>query len=293
MTTIACQVIADSVSPQGKRLTTIKARYPRFIHSELMTHRVFSRNASSSRAIPVSKLIADVRDNPVIPIHWGKNEPGMQANSQLEGTERQLAKNAWDAARFEALAHAHLLNRAGAHKQIINRILEPFAHITVVITATEWANFLALRDHKDAEPHIALLANEIKRAIRFSDPEPLKPGQWHLPFTKDLDQTYHLSDRIKVSVARCASVSYKTVDGLDMTMERAVALHDKLLASAPLHASPAEHQATPDLWVEGFKGPYGEWRCDHYAASHMHGNLKGWCQYRKLIPGENIQEMPL
>ena len=99
---------------------------------------------------------------------------------------------------------------------------------------------------------------------------PLKPGQWHLPFVEVGDEA-----TISLSVARCASTSYKTVDGFDMTPERAVALHDKLVAAQPMHASPCEHQATPDTWL------WGGWQ-----ESQEHGNFVGWRQYRKTLAGE-------
>ena len=152
--TITAKIIADSISPAGARLTTLQLRYPRFIHAEFMTHRMFSRNASSSRAIPVERLIQDVLDDPAMPVFWGKNQPGMQAREDhhaLVGGEGVSGYDhfddsitreaAWLISRGIAIQHAREFAKAGYHKQIVNRLLEPFSHINVVVTATEWENF--------------------------------------------------------------------------------------------------------------------------------------------------------
>ena len=208
-----------------------------------------SRNASSSRAIPVERLIADVIADPAEPLYWGANKPGMQAGEELTGMSLHEAKCIWRLAMANAAGSARNLATCGAHKQIVNRLLEPFSHITVVVTATAWSNFFALRDHPDAEPHIRMLAQAVRKARDEATVQTLKPGEWHLPFVdlgcyaKDIRGDGEFVDPyIKLSVARCASTSYKTVEGFDMTMERALALHDKLRAANPMHASPFEHQ---------------------------------------------------
>lgn len=319
MTTIKAEIIADSINGYGNRLTTMQLRYPRWIHAEGRTHRQMhigesefyyddalygeprtpslmedpnlSRNASSSRAIPVSKLIQDVIDDPAVPIFWGKNQKGMQADEECnesvllryEGTSflNYTREQAWLEARNRAIEIARAYDGAGYHKQIVNRLLEPFSHINVVVTATEWTNFFGLRRHKDAEPHINLLADRMWEAMQSSKPRVLLPGEWHLPYVDRAElQRYGFDAAIKMSVARCASVSYKTVDGLDMTPERAVSLYDRLLSAQPLHASPAEHQGTPD---DKFYPPRVGWK-----NPNQHGNFKGWIQYRKTLPGECI-----
>lgn len=294
MTTISAEVICHSKhSETAKEIVTLRLRYPRFIHSEFMTHRVFSRNASSSRAIPVSKLIQDVTNDPAVPLFWGKNQKGMQAGEEHDarvkrGGEDITREQAWLGARYNAVLVARAFDEAGYHKQIVNRLLEPFSHITVVVTATEWSNFFALRDHPDAEPHIRLLAQRMKTAIAASEPKILVAGEWHLPFITDQDWNWYLwrddysfnealENIIKVSVARCASTSYKTVDGFDMTPDRAVTLYYKLVSSAPLHASPCEHQAYADHLDD----------VGDYYSPKLHGNFVGFIQYRKLIPGES------
>lgn len=309
MTTISAKIIADSVSSEGSRLTTMQLRYPRCIHSEFMTHRVFSRNASSSRAVPVERLIQDVLDDPFVPLHWGKNQRGMQADeecdelvevrrfeySQNEMTlgydeviERVGRETAWMEARDRAVEMARNFSEARYHKQVVNRLLEPFSHINVLVTATEWNNFFELRDHPDAEPHFQLLAKEMRKARDESTPVELIPGEWHLPYVSVADRI-HADDAgdsnllVKLSVARCARVSYLTQDGLQPLIENDLALYDRLVGSRPLHASPAEHQATPDSIIPGYEGPYGEWRAGGWERPSLWGNLRGWKQYRKML----------
>lgn len=307
MTTISAQTVLRSrnaVCPD-KVLSTLLLRYPRWIHAEFMTHRAFSRNAASSRAIPTRKLLQDVIDNPAIPLFWGKNQPGMQAGEEhnayvfapvpmgyggkrleLEQSKGRTREEAWLNARDLAVMSAKAFMEAGYHKQIVNRLLEPFAHITVLVSATEWDNFLELRDHEDAEPHIRMLAQEIRKCLeRTDDIQTLQPGEWHLPLVDSTASRVNGSDlsrsvgeelqcAIKLSVARCASTSYKTVDGFDMTLERAIALHDRLLASKPIHASPAEHVAQADRVTLPFK----EW--EH---PEQHRNFVGFRQYRAMV----------
>ena len=256
--TITATVIADSIADGCPRLTTMQLRYPRFIHSEFMTHRAFSRNASSSRAIPVERLIQDVLDDPAMPIHWGANKPGMQAGEEVK--EVYWCDETWLNARGDAVLNAHYLVELGVHKQHINRLLEPFAHINVLVTATEdaYAHFFALRDHPDAQPEIAALARAMRAAMAQSKPLPMRLDEWHTPYC-DPD-----GDR-RISAARCASVSYKTVDGKPMTIDKALQIYDKLAGSDPIHASPFEHIARPD--PDGGKGcrnftNWHQWRSD-------------------------------
>lgn len=278
--TIEATMIADSISAEGVRLSTLQLRYPRFIHAELMTHRVFSRNASSSRAIPVERMIEDLRRDPAMPVFWGSNKPGMQAGDELTGVPLSAARRSWLNAMSAAIGYAKNMMDEGLHKQIANRILEPWAHINVVVTATDWENFFALRRHKDAQPEIKALADEIYLAMKISTPLLTQPGQWHLPYVDDRE-LLSLELSKKVSVARCARVSYLTHDGRKTTVEEDLALYDRLLGAQPLHASPAEHQATPDRQLDIMGKPTwqnpNEW-----------GNFRGWRQYRKMLPGEFI-----
>lgn len=311
MTDIWAKVICDHVSAQGIRITTMHLRYPRFIHAELMTHRVFSRNARSSRAVPVDKMIKEVVDNPVIPIHWGAAQKGMQAYEEcqelvsLPDANRYsiwpyTSEQAWIEARDQSLSVARAFNSAGYHKQIINRLLEPFMHIDTLITATEWTNFFALRDHVAAEPHMQVLARAMKRAMSENIPTYLPAGVWHHPYANYSDypnaidylrnqrQIMPTHERVedvmlKLSVARCARISYEPFDG-DGSIAKEMARYELLVGSHPMHASPAEHQATPDRYIDPLAiAP--EWKNPSF-----HGNFRGYIQYRKTIPGECVRE---
>lgn len=253
MANIEAKIIADSISEAGSRLTTMELRYPRFIHAEVLTHRSFSRNASSSRAIPVRKMLAQVWSDPAMPEHWGANRAGMQARSELVGVRRTAARWLWRAASKAACGFAWLAMRLGLHKQVANRLLEPWQRISVVVTSTEWDNFFALRAHPDAQPEIRVLAEQMRDAMAASTPRLLRAGQWHTPYFNggySLDSLGH-----RCSVARCARVSYLTHDGKKPESSADFLLHDKLLYSDPPHLSPFEHQATPAAgWHANFNG---------------------------------------
>ncbi len=283
--TIEATIVADSFSNSGSRITTFLLRYPRFIHAEFMTHRMFSRNASSSRAIPVSKLIEDLRWDPAMPIHWGVNQKGMQADNELDSIIQSNCEATWLSAMERAIQHAEALIGYGLHKQLANRILEPWAHINVVCTATEFENFYHLRRHKDAQPEMQALANAMYDAQLQSQPKLKLEGEWHLPFVREHEESYPLDERKMVSVARCARVSYLTHDGRETTTEEDEELYRRLLGAAPLHASPAEHQATPLVNLNTNTTDYLD---PVYRGTHLQGNLKGWMQLRKTLPGENI-----
>lgn len=272
--TISVKVIEDSISEKNVRLTTLQLMYPRFIHSEFLTHRVFSRNASSSRAIPVAKMIEQARTNPAMPIHWGTNQSGMQAKSELLPEMLERAKTEWIRAAESAVEHAQTLMELGLHKQVANRVLEPFQHIHVIVTATEWVNFFELRTHTDAQPEFQELALQMKAAMINSIPTLLKDNEWHLPYVTDIDQSdvraMNLDSKalLKLSAARCARVSYLTHDGKAPDIDKDLALYDRLITMKPAHASPIEHQATPNNSKE-------------YA--YLQGNFIGWVQFRKLV----------
>ncbi|QJA43141.1 hypothetical protein [Phaeobacter phage MD18] len=287
----------DGFFDRAPEIITFQLRYPRFIHAEFMTHRKFSRNASSSRAIPVHKMIANLRADTAMPIHWGKNQPGMQAfeehdaliygvcgeldmvDNRVEGVTKEAA---WLQARDRAIEVAEAFNAAKYHKQIVNRILEPFMHIDVIVTATNYDNFFWLRRHKDAQPEIKVLADKMWEALQASTPRVLAPGEWHMPYVREHEMAmYDLDTLLKVSTARCARVSYLTHDGENPDLESDVGLYERLVGSAPLHASPPEHQAKADEASWGETGPAWD-------NEHLSGNFDpGWVQHRKLLDGEH------
>jgi thymidylate synthase ThyX len=215
-----------------------------------MTHRMFSRNASSSRAIPVSKMIADIRRDPAGPVHWGKNQPGMQARAELEGDDIEDAKAVWIDAWDSAISYAEELHAIGAHKQIVNRLLEPFMHISVVVTATEWANFFHLRLHPDAQPEIQALAQAMKAAMDGNCPTQIADHDWHLPYVDAADRkdvSNNVAALKAISAARCARVSYLNHDGEKPELDKDLTLARQLWESG--HLSPFEHQAKPEEGV--------------------------------------------
>jgi thymidylate synthase ThyX len=264
------RVLADSVNPAGCRLTTLEVTYPRFIHAEILTHRSHSRNSASSRAIPVNKLLERIENHPVIPLHWGKNQSGMQAYEVLTPFEESECQRIWLEARDDAVRHAKALMALGLHKQIANRLLEPFMWITVILSATDWRHFYALRCHEAAEPHFQKIAGMMRETMAASTPKQLAAGEWHLPLTGfPGDEALSLEDLIKVSTARCARVSYLTHNN-ERDVQADIDLHDRLHTGN--HWSPFEHVA------------------ETLQSNMRHGNFKGFRQYRKFFPLEFLQD---
>lgn len=285
---ILATVVAHSIAPDGDQIATLELEYPRFIHSELMTHRLFSRNAASSRAIPAKRVRQQVRENPAMPVHWGRNMAGMQAKSKLTGLRLTLAGYLWRKASRVACRLHWAMERIGLHKQLCNRILEPWQLMKVVVTSTEWDNFMHLRIHKDAQPEIYALSLEMKRALEFSEAKELSKGGWHLPYITEEHEGLSLEDKLAVSVSCCAQVSYRR---LDDDVEKARAIVKRLRTSDRIHASPFEHQARV---MPKVNAPDRNWRSIQ-GVSHIDrerniwsGNFKNWVQHRKLIPNEAV-----
>jgi len=297
------KVLADSRSPAGYRLTTLEATFPRFVLAEFNTHRVFSRNSASSRAIPIAKQLRRVLEEPYVPIEFGSNQPGMQAGPPLSGERLETAEAEWLRARDDAVRRVlgliaapeafgpdedllEILARVeeaireksqpgewlNVHKQVANRLLEPFMWHTVIVTATEWDNFWNLRCHPGAQPEIRLIAERMRAATEASEPAELDWDEWHLPLVRpeDREQVASIDDLVKISAGRCARVSYLTHAG-KRDLDADVQLHDRLLESG--HMSPLEHPARPLSEAELAEG---EWS----------GNFRGWLSYRKGISGE-------
>jgi len=309
------EAILASVSENSPPIYTVRLRYWRALHGEIMTHRVFNRNARSSRAVPVAKMIAEVRDTPFVPWHWGKNQKGMQASEECSnhienflhtGNDNDqiilTREEGWVQAANSAADHAQAYSNAGYHKQLCNRILEPFSFIDTLITATDWNNFFHLRDHADAEPHFGDLARIVKQAIDAVEPDFLGPDQWHLPYITNNDFKWAISKHgpaavavlRKISAARCARISYAPFDG-NASYEAEIERYDMLVGSSAVHASPLEHQASPDRmsiyrvtktddagFVTEVSNSY-DW--DN---PKLHGSLRGWVQHRKLVPNEAV-----
>jgi len=242
------EVFADSKNSTGDRLTTFLLTYPRFIHAQILTHRMFSRNSQSSRAVPVKRLIELVRDDPYVPTVWGRNQRGMVAGVTVDDPSECVS--AWMDSLNQAIASATRLADLGVSKQWANRLLEPYSYITTIITATEWENFFLLRCADDTQPELQDLALGMQKQLQESTPTQLGGHQWHLPFIDPVDR---LNDDPRVSlirsVARCARLSYRNFEG---TTDYA---KDEILfntLASERHWSPLEHQATPSIHNEGF-----------------------------------------
>lgn len=326
---ISVKIVADSISPSGSRIITFELEYPRIIHSELMTHRLLSRNAMSSRAIPIKKMIEQVQQNPAMPVKFGKNQPGMQDAGEHSAQlgDGYSAEEWWKLAGLSAARFAAEFADAGYHKQIANRLLEPYQRMKTVVTATDWNNFFWLRVDPDADPTIYELAKAMKEASDNSIPDPLEPGQWHTPYVdhvygfEDIDDKecavfegycvldeenkpvmLTLEEALAVSASCCAQVSYRV---LNTSKEKALDIYEKLVSGNKVHASPFEHQATPmaeyreiensDYLTIGhinFPRDPSSWEEGITHADRQgqlwSGNLRGWRQHRQLVPDNAI-----
>lgn len=278
----SAKVIAHSVSASGgPSILTMEIHIWRPLLAELNTHRALSNlsgSAASSRAVPAHKRIEAVRADPYIPKHWPANQPGM-IGKVADGPSALECRQIWRESAELACYHAEKLVDTLTHKANINRILEPFHTVPVVLTGTEdgWENFFALRTERledgtpVPDPEFCDLADEMLCVAQLSKAVAIteKDG-WHCPYVDEREPVgWGLA--VKISAARCARVSYENHDGT-RDVAKDIALHDRLLASG--HMSPMEHQARP--------------RDAHDSQWHgLNGNLHSdWIQYRKTLPGE-------
>lgn len=261
-------ILADSV-PDGyplSRLVTMQVTFPRFILAEFNTHRVFSRNSASSRAIPVETRLRQVRENPFVPEAFGVNRRGMQASETLDERDGSKARDVWLAARDAACEQVERMLDLGVHKQHANRLLEPFVWHTVVVSSTAWANFFALRCHPAAQPEMQITARAMRAAYEASTPTLLRESQWHLPYVSAADPA-DLSYMLKLSVVRCAAVSYERQD-IERERSQVTERYEQMHRMG--HWSPFEHQAmiAPGMCDSNFAAP--------------------WWQFRKQFEGEAV-----
>lgn len=316
-TNIIAKVIADSISPSGNRITTFEIEYPRFILAELNTHKMLEKNSSSSRAIPITKMIEQIQNNMALPLYWGSKKAGMQAGAEITNAQ-DFGQGAyhWCGAAKDVEARVLVLDKQGYHKQVVNRLLEPFQMMKTVITGTDWDNFFNLRIHPDAQPEFCMLAYKMYMAMQESTPVKLVAGQWHLPFvhtfiSKEGVQYYSdginplsggkqlsLEEAIRVSASCCAQTSYRKSDD---SLEKADKIFDMLIKADVLHASPFGHLATPIVSVNDTVNEIYKNLTDDFTwelgVTHMRrggilcsGNLTGWISYRHLIPNNTCYE---
>ena len=267
-------VVADSLSIDGHRLTTMEVKLHHYVAKELLTHRKFSRGAASHRAIPLAKTIESLRRDPAIPPSFGTVKPGMQAGPPLDGEDAVLALGVWLNAMDDAIEQAKKLDTMGVHKSLTNRLLEPFAWATYVITATDWEGFFYQRCHEDAEEALRLAALVMRDAMVDSVPRlatslpRVAQAPWHLPYVHldEIEECWRRSiDPRRISVARVARVSYLNHHG-ERDLDEDAQLFLRLVERDPMHAGPLEHVATPA----------GQWRQNT-------ANLRGWVNLRTLM----------
>lgn len=281
----SAKVVLDSLikSHSGKmvRVTTMNLRYWRGIHSEFMTHRQFSRNASSSRATPYD-VMRDINSD-YVPSVWRTAAKGMQPGEEFSITESEELTKLWREAKDRIVEITDKMHKIGLAKEQINRLLEPFMYINVLVTSTEWDNFWNLRCHQDAQLEIRELANLMKGCYDSSIPV---ARLHHLPYV-DYSTMYRSENKnifYKASVARCARVSYLTREGKEPNMLKDLELFERLITSKPMHASPAEHQV---MGWQFYDKLTKEGKLPILAHDKLNGNLrKGLIQYRKLL--ENL-----
>jgi len=262
---ISAKIVAHSISEAGKEIVTYELVFHRYCMSEFNTHRALSRNASSSRAVKIQSQLSSVWNNMALPVHWGKNKAGMSAKEELTGWRLKAAKFLWKLSGKTACVFAYLMYKVGLHKQVVNRVSEPFSYIKVLTTATEWDNFFRLRAHPDAQPEIQALAYAMLAAYKESKPKLIKKGEWHLPYiTEEMLAEVGVEDAKTLSVSLIAQTSYRAAD---FTMEKARKITNMLIQGDVVHASPYESVATP---LDDPKEPSK--------------NLVGWKQLRDFIP---------
>lgn len=306
---IKAKIIADSISKRGDRLTTFELEFPRWILAEFNTHRLLSRNSASSRAIPIKANIENILENTAVPVHWGINQPGMVAEQAATEEVANQALSIWVEARDSAIAYAERLTELGIHKQIVNRLIENFTYQKVIVTGTSWDNFFWLRDHKDAQPEIHMLASIMLATYNTSIPSVLEPGEWHVPYveTRRDPTTYalqyldtngnilDLKDALKISASCCAQVSYRKSDD---SLEKALKVFEMLNLlpgeeDTRMHSSPVEHQGTPINYATEYENqkPFGVTHLD-FETNWWSGNFKGWVQYRHTFENESCKANP-
>ena len=292
---------ASVCAATGQRIDTLIAEYPRAIHSQVLTHRVFSKNSSSTRAIPLSKAIDQINAKPAKYI-WTKNQSGMQGEVITDsGTLHDLEETFYTARENAMYAAQKLATLGGAHKQNAGRLLEPFQNIRIVLTSTEWENWDWLRNHEDAQGEINVLAQAIYAARQSAIPMVLAAGEWHVPFvdrnrhpvTKELlysvekDGAPLMLDAEEaklISMSVCAQTSYRKSD---YSLEKAIVMRARLLEPERVHSSPSEHQATPITYIrDHLEAKYWEDGVTHMDrhGKLWSGNFKGFIQHRQLLP---------
>jgi len=300
--TIKVKLLQKSLGPYSDAcMGTYELVYPRMIHQEVLTHKQLSRNCASSRAIPIESMLKEIENDVAVPVHWGKNQTGMQAGEELNGEALDLVQQYWQLAAKEAIKYSRRLAETGVHKQVANRVTEPYQHMKTVMSATDWNNCFYLRNHKDADPTIAMLFKQMQELWESTEASALDLGEFHTPYVdsilrvknKTISRQYlevgygffTPEEALKVSASCCAQTSFRKNDS---SVDKADMVYDRLVNSKPVHASPFEHQAKP---MQKYSNPFdaSQWEP---GITHVNrkgelfsGNLRGWVQHRQLIEG--------
>lgn len=257
---------SEAVDTQ-KRLATFVLKIPKFLWGHIISHRALSRNSASSRAIPAKWIRKNVLQNPFLPVYFGENKPGMQSGNALKGVKLWTAKKIWLWSRYVPVFFHYLGEKIGIHKEVVNRLIEPWLMVDIIITATEWSNFISLRANEAAQPEIQYVAEQINNLLNKQFPTKLQTGDWHIPFILEKEKDLDIETKKKVSAARCARVSYSLFNGKTSDIDSDLRLCEKLSSSG--HWSPFEHVAQALDKKERI------------------GNLIGWKQYRKEFEMES------
>jgi thymidylate synthase ThyX len=316
---ISAKIITDSInSATDDRLTTWILTYPRFIHSEFMTHRMLSRNAASTRAIPTKKIIGSIVDNPAMPVFWGKNQSGMQAVEELDNivrerreyfeggadygitakfTEKELAEHLWLLGRGDAIHYVEQLLDLGLHKQIAGRLLEPWFNITVLVSGTEWENFFALRAHKDAQPEFRVLAEMMLEEYNKSLPEIKNPCGLNLDVLQDSNCDHEIYT-FKFQKDWHIPFGDKMPKELTQFQQLKIAIARAARLSYLTFDGEANIQKDFEIYDKLLSSqPLHTSPAEHPAfpikESKFVGNFKGWYPFRKLLPNENAKDSRL
>lgn len=296
---IVARIILDSINANGNRMTTYEVEYPRFILAEVNTHCMLEKNSASSRAIPVGTMLDMIELSPAMPVSWGQNNPGMQSKTLMDSVREADAIKVWMDAAKAAIGFSRIMSDPdgiNGHKQLANRLGEPFQTMKSVISGTEWENFFWLRDHEDADPTFRELARVMNECRRKSVPTLLKPGQWHLPYVARVDDRYFSGDveipldvAKKISASCSAQVSYRKLNDSIEQAQKVFGMLNLESEEKPAHASPICHQATPmnesnisfnpDTWEDGITHVRRN-------GSLWSGKLQGWIQFRQLFKNE-------
>lgn len=261
---ISAEIITDVFNGES-RWTCFKVRYPRYIMAEVNTHRMLSRVSASSRAIPTAKLIERVRKDPFIPVHVGANQRGMSAEKEVSEETRERFLNQWKLAAGSACLSASAMESIGVHKQIVNRVLEPFLTVETLIAGTEWGNFFKLRASKEAQPEFACLA--YKMLEEYNNSEPKEAEGWSGPFMDQMPHGVSHEEKKLIAVARVARISYSNFSG-EINIKDDLRLAEQLKSNG--HMSPFEFVVYP--LVSG--GEKYKLKCD---------NLSGFATFRSTI----------